>query len=142
MYGFGLQAVFPTASDDQFGSGKYTISPIVAGLYYPECLKKGSYAGLLIRNEFSYAGNDYRSDINQLVIQPAFNANLPDKWFITMSPEIRLDWNSGQWFVPFDITVGKLVTPRTVISLEYKAGLIKNYPLYDYELEFRTGFFY
>jgi hypothetical protein len=141
-YGFGLQAIFPTESDDQFGYGKYTISPIVAGLYYPECLKKGSYAGLLLRNEFSYAGDDYRTDINQLVIQPAFNVNLPDRWFITMAPEIYMNWENGQWFVPFDIMLGKLVTPTTVMSIEYKAGLIKDYPLYDYELEFRTGFFY
>jgi len=141
-YGFGFQAMFPTASNDQFGSGKYTISPIVAGLYYPECLAKGSYAGLLLRNEFSYAGDDYRDDINQLVIQPALNINFPGKWFVTMAPEIRLSWHSGQWFVPFDITAGKLVTPATVMSIEYKAGLIKDYPLYDYELEFRIGFFY
>ena len=141
-YAFGFQAIFPTASDDQFGRGKYVIAPVVAGLYYPSSLPKGSFAGMLVRNEFSYAGDDYRSDINQLVMQPLFNVNLPDRWFISMIPEIRLDWDTGKWFVPFTFMAGKLVTPSTVMSLEYKAGLVKDLPLYDYELEFRTGFFF
>jgi len=141
-FGFGFQTIFPTASDDQFGRGKYVIAPVAAGLYYPSSLPKGSFAGIMLRNEFSYAGDDYRSDINQLVMQPLFNVNLPDRWFFTIYPEIRLDWDTGRWFVPFDIMAGKLVTPTTVMSLEYKAGLVKDLPLYDYELEFRTGFFF
>ena len=141
-WAFGLQAFFPTAGYDlRYGRDKYILSPVLIGVYYPEELTEGSFLGLVLRNEFSIAGNEDREDVNQLSVQPLFNYILSDTWFIQTAPEIRVNWEQdNSIFVPFDFTIGKYVGVSRlrhrdkIISLNVKAGLIKDYHFYDYEL--------
>ena len=55
-WGFGARIVFPTASEDQFGSGRYQLVPL-AGLRYslPE-LSRGSFFQPLARYDFDVGG--------------------------------------------------------------------------------------
>jgi hypothetical protein len=55
---------------------------------------------------------------------------------IRMTPS--LDHN--KLFLPFDVMVGKLVTPQLVASLEVSAPIVKDYDLYDFKLEVHIGF--
>jgi hypothetical protein len=143
QFGFGTQVIFPTASQDQMGTGKWQLAPIIAGVYALPEISKGSFVGLLIKDQFSVAGADGRKDINDLVIQSLFNINLPDRWFLTFAPEMRFDLeDDGAAFIPFDLVVGKMITPKTVISVEFKAPLLDDYRQYDFEVEFRVGFFF
>jgi hypothetical protein len=143
QFAFGTQVLFPTGSEDQMGTGKWQLAPTVAGIYALPEISKGSFAGLLVKDQFSVAGDEDRRDIHDLVIQPLFNINLPDAWFLTLAPEIRVNLeDDGDAFVPFNVQVGKMISPKSVMSLEFKAPLVDDYKQYDFEVEFRVGFFF
>lgn len=126
-FAIGTQVIFPTATQDQFGTGKWQLAPTVAGKIDLPQITPGSFVALLLRDQFSFAGDGDRDDINQLVIQPVFNVNLPQAWFVTIAPEIRMDWDNGDWFVPFYATVGKLINPSTVASLEVTIPIYRRF---------------
>ncbi|MEQ8186391.1 MAG: hypothetical protein ABRQ39_00350 [Candidatus Eremiobacterota bacterium] len=140
---FGVQHILPVGSDDQFGRGKYIIAPVFGVVDVPSSLPGGSFSGFLLRNEISYAGNEDRRDVNELVIQPFLNVMLPDRWFIYMSPHMRINWaQNNSFFLPIDLTVGKVVGKNKSISVKASVGVIKDYNFYDYELEFTTAIYF
>jgi len=143
QFGFGSQFIFPTGSEDQMGSGKWQLAPTAAGIYALPGISKGSFAGLLVKNQFSVAGKDDRRDVNDLVIQPILNVNLPHRCFATFAPELRIDIEDvGDVFVPLDLTVGGMINPKTVLSIEGKVPLVDDYKQYEAEIEVRIGFFF
>ncbi|MFT4562327.1 MAG: hypothetical protein ACI9BW_002071, partial [Gammaproteobacteria bacterium] len=85
-FGFGLRAIFPVATQDQFGTGKYSLVPIGFASYFPDWLPKGSFLGLGIRNEFGFGGDDDRDDIFELQLVPIVNIRLPGNSFIGFFP--------------------------------------------------------
>jgi hypothetical protein len=142
-YGVGLQTIFPTASQDQFGSGRYQIAPTIGGVYQLPEISKGSFAGLLVRNFFDVGGSDGRNEVNELSIQPLFNIALPDRAFVTFGPDLRIDWeDSAAVFLPFDVTIGKRLGKNTVISVELQAPLVSDQDRFEFKAEFRIGFFF
>jgi hypothetical protein len=142
-YGFGVRLNWPTASHDEMGSGKYQLGPIAGVSYYPENWSQGSYIGLIVRDFFDYAGKDNRSDIHQLSIKPTFHYAFPDDYFVSMKPDIRINWEQeNQMFVPFNITLGKMITKNLVTSFDFDVPLVNDYDRYDWQIEFRIGFFF
>jgi hypothetical protein len=142
-FGGGARIVIPTASEDRFGNGKWQLVPTFgAERQIPE-ISVGSSVGLILRDYFSFAGDSDRSDINIFSVQPEVTLQLPKRWFISLEPEIKFDtlkgWNA---FVPFDMTIGKKATDSIVVSLQGDVGLIKDKYDYDYQFEFRIGFFF
>jgi hypothetical protein len=143
-YGFGSQIIWPTASEDQMGTGRYQVAPLVGLKVDMKSISPGSFSYLLLRNHIDVGGKSSRSKTNYLVIQPGLNIGFPDKWFATIAPEMRVDWeNDGRYFFPFDITVGKMLNKSTILSIEYKTPIIdEGYPMYNHEVEARVGFFF
>jgi hypothetical protein len=149
---FGSEFIFPTATEDQLGSEKWQLAPSAGFVYYPDNWNEGSFWGLKVLDQFDYAGDDDRTDINQLILQPFLNVQLPDKWFFTIAPEILMNWdediqgNDNQWFIPFDLTVGKLINPSTVAAVEFKHEIVDDYQTgyqtFDWEVDARVGFFF
>lgn len=141
--GFGSQFIFPTSSQDQMGQGKWQMAPIVAARYATPEVSAGSFAALLVKEQFSFAGDENRRSVNDLVVQPIFNWNLPESWFLTFSPEMRFNMNDGgKAFVPFDILVGKMIVPGVVGSVQFDVPLVDDYKQYDWQVEFRLGLFF
>lgn len=140
---FGSQLIVPIGTPEQFSAGKWELVPTVAVVRQLPGISRGSFAGLLIRDTVSFAGPDRYGDTNVMSIQPIFNLQLPQRWFATFSPELKLDtldnWKAA---LPFDMTVGKKVTDRIVMSLQADVMLIDTYPTYDWKTEFRIGFFF
>ena len=64
-------------------------------------------AGLLLRQWWSYAGDDDRRDSSQMGAQYFLNYQLTDTWLAGMAPSIRVDWKakSGDE-VTFPIGIG------------------------------------
>lgn len=140
----GAQLIFPTASQDQFGTGKYQIVPTLAyRLALPE-ITPGSFGALLVRYAVDYAGDDKRASIGELSIAPILNVNLPARWFVTLFPGDAIKYNTKteKWWVPFDVMVGRLLAPRTVGSVQVTVPIVKDYPLFDFSVEARLGFFF
>jgi hypothetical protein len=50
--------------------------------------------GTLVRQLWSFAGDDDRQDVNQTLIQPFVNYNLADGWYAVSSPVITANWEA------------------------------------------------
>jgi hypothetical protein len=88
-------------------SGKLSVGPAAVGLVMP----KPWVIGLLSRQLFSIAGPAGRTDINQTLLQPFVNYNLPDGWYLASSPVITANWSapsSRRWNVPIGGGIGKI----------------------------------
>jgi hypothetical protein len=106
-WGVGPALVFPTATDDSLGSGKFSAGPSVVAL-----TMQGPWViGVLAQNVWSYCGDHDRNYVNQMLVQPFINFNLPDGWYLTTSPIITADWHADsdeRWTVPVGGGVGRL----------------------------------
>lgn len=142
-YFFGTQVIAPTGSQDQMTSGRWQLAPTLGFVNQLPRLSPGSFIGLLVKDKFSFGGNKHRAQTNDLSIQPILNINLPNRWFMTFSPEVLLNLDHEMdMFVPFDMTIGRKINDRTVMSLTADAGLGNDYEQYDWQLEGRVGFFF
>jgi len=107
IWGVGPALVFPTATDDVLGAGKFSAGPSVVVLTMP-----GQWViGALASNVWSVAGDDDRADVNFFLAQYFINYNFPSGWYLTSAPIITANWeaDSGEkWTVPFGGGIGKV----------------------------------
>ena len=73
IWGIGPIFEFPTATDDALGSDKWSAGPSAAAL----TIQGPWVLGALVNPLWSFAGDDDRADVNQTLIQPIVNYNLP-----------------------------------------------------------------
>ncbi len=105
-WGIGPSFLFPTATDDRLGSGKWS-----AGVGAVVLTIQGSWViGALAQNVWSFAGDEARADVNFFFSQYFINYNFPT-FYVSSAPIITANWEaaSGQkWTVPFGGGVGKV----------------------------------
>jgi hypothetical protein len=98
-WGVGPSISFPTATDEKLGSEKWSAGPSAVALVQP-----GPFVvGTLARQLWSFAGDDDRQDVSQLLIQPFVNYNMAGGWFLTSAPIITANWEADSddtWLVP------------------------------------------
>ncbi len=107
IWGAGPSLTLPTASDDQLGAGKWSGGLTAIGLMQP---KWGSL-GLLARQLWSFAGDDDRADVSQMLLEPFLNYNLKKGWFLITDIVMTANWeaDSGQrWTVPLGAGAGRV----------------------------------
>ena len=107
IWGIGPSINLPTANKDQLGSGKWSAGAAGVVLMQP---KWGTYGGL-IRQLWSFAGDDNRSDVNQFLLEPFLNYNLKGGWYLITDMIITANWDAPsdqRWTVPVGGGVGKL----------------------------------
>ena len=108
IWGAGPILTFPTASDDSLGSEEWSAGPGLVALTMP-----GHWVvGGLINNVWSYGGWGDQ-DVNQMLIQPIINYNLPKGWYLTSVPIITANWEASsddRWTVPVGGGGGKVFT--------------------------------
>jgi hypothetical protein len=141
-WGGGLRTVFPTATEDALGSGKYLLSP-VAGVRWklPE-ISHGSFFQFTARYDSDIGGDDDRSHVSRLRFSPTLNVSLPDRWYVSLFPsqDFAVDFLKGdRWFVPADFLIGRNLTERIVASLEVSVPVIKEFTLYNFKLQARLS---
>ena len=108
IWGAGPILQFPTATGEYLGTGKWAAGPAAVGVYM-----KGPWViGLLGNNLWSYAGETKRETVNQMLLQPFVNYNLPNGWFVVSSPILNAYWQAKKagnvWLVPMGGGVGKV----------------------------------
>jgi len=107
IWGVGPALVFPTATDDVLGTGKFSIGPSVVAL-----TMKGQWViGALASNIWSVAGDDDRANVNFFLMQYFVNYNFPSGWYLTSAPIVTANWEAdsgNKWTVPFGGGVGKV----------------------------------
>lgn len=142
--GGGIRAVFPSASEDRFGSGKYQL--LVGGgvrAMIPE-ISPGSFFAPQLQYNFDVGGDHSNPAISQLRIQPTFHVALTNEQFITFldSADIRYSFRKKKWFVPFDATYGKKWGRRFVTSIQVSYPIITDLNIYEVKTLLRFGYFF
>jgi hypothetical protein len=106
IWGVGPTMTFPTATDPLLGSGKWSAGPAVVAL-----TMQGHWViGALANNQWSFAGWGSKN-VNQMLIQPFINYNLPHGWYLTSAPIMTANWEAdsgNRWTVPLGGGVGKI----------------------------------
>jgi hypothetical protein len=141
--GLGPRLTLPTASQDQFGSGRIQLGPIGGVRYSLPEISDGSFVELVARYEGDIGGQPGRTHISRLRWSPTLNLNLPQSWYVTFFPsqDIAVNYmDRGKWFFPLDFLIGKRLSKKTLVSLEASVPLVKEYNLYEFKLEARFAF--
>jgi hypothetical protein len=108
IWGLGPSFVFPTATDDALGKGKYQVGPAGVALY----MSKDWVLGTLTQQWWSFAGDDDRPKTSFLSAQYFIWKILPNAWQVGMAPVVMVDWKAesgNQVTFPVGLGVGKTV---------------------------------
>jgi len=98
-WGIGPSITFPTATNDQLGTGKWSAGPTAVVLTQP----KPWTLGALARQLWSFAGDSDRVEVNQFLLEPFINYNLQRGWYLITDMIITANWDadsSNRWTVP------------------------------------------
>src|SRR5215471_14325994 len=116
IWGVGPTFTLPTATDKLLGNGKFSLGPAAVGL-----MMKGHWVfGALANNQWSVAGWG-GGHVNQMLIQPFVNYNLPNHWYLVSAPIMTANWpakGSDVWTVPLGGGVGKLFRLGEILPLQ------------------------
>ena len=105
IWGVGPSLTFKSATDDQLGSGKWSAGPTLVLLTQP----KPWSIGVLVRQLWSFAGDDDRNNVSQFLLQPFVNYNFDGGWFLYSDPVITANWKAPEeWTVPIGGGFGRL----------------------------------
>jgi hypothetical protein len=107
IWGIGPSLTIPTATDEKIGTEKWSAGPAAVALAQPGPWVLGS----LIRQLWSFAGDDDRQDVSQLLIQPFVNYNMADGWYLVSSPIVTANWEADSddtWTVPLGVGFGRI----------------------------------
>lgn len=136
---YGAEFIFPTATDEVLGSGKWQAHPEAGMIYFlgspDNVLGTISLGG---GYKFDYAGSSSRPHINVWRIAPNFDY-WAKKWYIGYYATWTYDLNSEIWDIPLDVEFGYTVYPGITLSAEYIQPLLKEK---TYENEFALKFRY
>lgn len=108
IWGVGPVILFPTATDDHLGYGKWGVGPSFVVLAQPHRWT----IGVLLENGWSVAGDENRADVNAGLAQPFVTYNFGHGWHVTAAPKVVVDWKrdgADRWLVPAGGGVGKLL---------------------------------
>src|SRR5262245_25732651 len=108
ILGAGPTFIFPSASSDFTGQGKWQVGPAVVVGY----LTKQFIVGVFPQQWFSFAGNSSRPDTSQMNLQPFAAWFFGKGWKVGYSGNILADWKApsgNKWTVPIGVEIGKVL---------------------------------
>jgi hypothetical protein len=106
-WGVGPIVVFPSATDEVLGQGKWSLGPSAIVLGMPA----NWVMGVLVNNVWSVGGDSEREGVNQMLLQYFINCNFKYGLYLTTAPIITASWNASEenrWIVPVGAGVGKV----------------------------------
>jgi hypothetical protein len=108
LLGLGPTFIFPTASSDYTGQGKWQVGPAALVGY----LSEKWIVGGLLQNWTSFGGSGDHN-VNQMNLQPIAAYFLPNGWSIGYSGNILANWKAESagdvWTVPLGLSVSKVL---------------------------------
>jgi len=108
LLGLGPTFIFPAASTDATGQGKWQVGPSGIVGY----LSKNWILAAFVQQWWSFAGDDSRASTNWMNLQPIATYFLHDGWSIGYSGNILANWEvngDNRWTVPIGLGVSKVV---------------------------------
>ena len=137
-WGAGLTFVFPTATSEILGQGKWQIGPSLAFMYTKI---HNLIIGAIIQNQISFAGDPSRPAVNTLLLTPTCTWTLNGGWFVGYSDiDWSYDWrNDHDLTIPLGIQAGKVHhLGKLPLSVSAEAAWMGERP--DYFPEWFFGF--
>lgn len=101
----GPVMLYPTASDDVLGAGKWAAGPTALALKQSD----GWTYGMLFNHVSSFAGAEDRSALSSTFFQPFLSYITKTKTTIGLNTESTYDWEREQWGVPLIFSLSQLV---------------------------------
>jgi hypothetical protein len=108
ILGAGPTFIFPTATSDFTGQGKWQAGPAFVVGYLTEKF----IVGVFPQQWWSFAGDSSRPDTSQMNLQPFAAWFFGEGWSVGYSGNILADWKASsgnRWTVPIGVAVGKVV---------------------------------
>ena len=106
FWGIGPGFVFPTATEDSIGSGRWSAGPTGAVV-----TQIGPWSVLtLVGQTWSFAGDSRRDRVNATYLQPSLSYTTKKDTSYGIDTQSTYDWDAGVWEVPLELSVGQLVT--------------------------------
>jgi hypothetical protein len=122
IYGFGVTTMLDTATDDVFGTGKWSAGPL--GLAFHIGPPGGWILGVVAQHWWSFAGDDDRNDVNLTNIQYVAYYRLNAETNIGFGgPNIITNWEAdsdNRWTIPVGLAVN---TTTKIGPLPVKVGI-------------------
>jgi hypothetical protein len=123
IWGVGPTVIFPTATDDALGKGKWQAGPAGVALY----MSDNWVFGALGQQWWSFAGDDDRPETSSMNVQYFIWRTLPGAWQIGMSPVVMVDWKAdsdNRWTIPVGLGIGKTIKLgkmplKIILEVEY-----------------------
>ncbi len=140
LWGAGFDVLFPTATEDVLGTGKWAAGPSALGVYMGPKLK----AGALLQHYVSFAGSDNQADVNMTNLQYLYYWSLSDTLSIGAAPNIIINWEesgTNRFTIPVGIGINKTVQlgkipVRLGVDLYYSVWRPNNIPSTEWNLRF------
>jgi len=118
----GTDVVFPTASSDQLGDGKYQLGP--GGAVAVPILKLRSLLYGIAQDFKSVGGDPARVDISYAQLQISLNTIWSKQWWTQLDSVLSLDWNrNGKSGMTVDAQAGYQFNSRWQGFLQAGTGL-------------------
>ena len=108
IWGAGPAFQFPTATNNELGTGKWSAGPTAALVYSDS--EGPWFAGILVTQLWSFAGAP-RSAVDQTSTEVDLSYNFENGWYIQTDPTITYDWSATSrqaLTLPVGIDVGKV----------------------------------
>jgi hypothetical protein len=105
IIGAGPVFLYPSASDEALGSGKWGAGPTAVVLRQDH----GWTYGLLANHVWSFAGNADRPDVSATFLQPFVSYTTTTHTTFGLNTESTYDWKAKEWTVPINLTVSQLL---------------------------------
>jgi hypothetical protein len=108
ILGAGPTAIFPTATSEFTGQGKWQLGPTFVAGY----LTKEYFIGVFPQQWWSIGGQHFRRNTNQMNLQPIASLFFGDGWSVGYSGNILADWTAPSedvWTVPIGLALSKVV---------------------------------
>ena len=108
IWGAGPAFQFPTATNNELGTGKWSAGPTGALVYSDS--EGPWFAGILLTQLWSFAGAP-RTAVNQTSTEVDLSYNFESGWYIQTDPTITYDWSATPrqaLTLPVGIDVGKV----------------------------------
>jgi hypothetical protein len=105
-FGIGPEATFPTATEDDLGSGKYTLGAAAICFAAPD---PKFQTGGLVTWRTDVGGDDDRDPVSLLAIQPFFLWQWGGGVYSRCVPVWVFDLRSGDYSVPLGLGLGKVM---------------------------------
>jgi hypothetical protein len=105
VFGLGPAFLYPSATNELLGSGKWGAGPTAV------LLKQvgGWSVGALANHIWSFADHDNRTYVSNTFLQPFVSYATKTKTTFTLNLESNYDWNGKKWTVPVNFMVSQLI---------------------------------